>query len=217
MNFNRLLGKGRNKLKTSDGDTAAPVSRRDLLKSGGVLGGAAVLSGAAALMPRALAQADNTTLTLDVACDGRTWRFDTAFADTFAGDLMTIKRGTMFIVNGKIYPAGTIDAGLSGPDQEGAIGTWVCRGGFYFDFADIGEGAVPHAATTQYYLFDDGSALYSEGLEGGVQVVRLVTGGVGTHFGARGEVTQEEVGENDTELAGWGVPAPNIVFGFATV
>jgi hypothetical protein len=212
MKLLRMFKKGKGRSWPYDAPATAALSRRDIFKTGLVVGGAGLLSGAAAMVPTALAK--DAALTLDVACDGRTWRFDAAFADAVDGDPMAIKRGTMFIVNGKIFPSGTIDAGLSSPDQEGAIGTWVCRGCFYFDFAEISEGAVPHAATTQLYMFDDGSALYSEGLEGGLQIVRPLTGGIGKHAGARGEVTQQERGTNDTVFAGLGIAAPNIQFDF---
>lgn len=67
------------------------VSRRDLLKAGGVLIGAAALAGATSEQASAAG-----ILNLDVACDGR----------TFAIDPFRVaegpRRGDTFIINGKI-------------------------------------------------------------------------------------------------------------------
>ncbi len=153
-----------------------------------------------------------TSLTLEVACDGRTQRWD-------SGPAGTGQRGTTFIVTGKIFPAGTLAKGPTGPDSSGSIGTWVCRGTLYFDLAEIAQGKEPHAATSQLFLFDDGSQLVTEGLEGGAaEFTRLVTGGTGRYRGTRGQVTEREVGTNPTLLKpapGVEVPAPNFAFRFS--
>jgi len=202
MNFARIFN--RSESIRTDG---ANLRRRALLQSGGVLAGAAVLLGSP---PTASAHHEDY-LTLDVACDGRTWRM--IRMDPTAMDELP-KRGDTFIVSGKIYPAGTIESGLSGPDQVGSIGTWVCRG--WFNVEDITT-ETPHVATVQLYNFDDGNGLVSEGLEGGVRVRRAITGGMGRWADTRGDMTEEEVGENDTllQFGSIEVPAPNIRFVFS--
>jgi hypothetical protein len=183
------------------------MSRRAILMGGGTLLSAATLLGAA---PAALARSGQS-LILEVACDGRTFRL--VRKDPMATDQLP-SRGDTFIVNGKIYPAGTIASGLSGPDQPGSIGTWICRGWFYVE--DLAT-QTPHAATTQIYFQDDGSSLTSDGLEGGITSVRAVSGGTGRWAGVSGSVIQEEVDTNDTllDLGPVEVPAPNIRFTFS--
>lgn len=212
MNLTRSL-KGLSAERASEVEAQA-VSRRKLLKQASVLGGAALFAAAANWTPHAFAQESAGTLTLDVAQDARTWRFDNPFPD--GGDPLTVRRGATFIVQGNLYPEGTISGGLSGPDQAGAIGTWLCKGTFNHDFAEIMEGQVPHVTTTQYYVFEDGSTLVSEGYEGGAETVRAVLGGTGKYFGARGEVVEKEMEENDTLAAGV-VPGSNITFVFKLV
>ncbi len=147
---------------------------------------------------------------MDVSCDGRTFRLDNNAE-------VPLRRGAAFIVNGVIFPAGSFAKGKTGPDSAGRIGLWVCRGTFQFDLAEIAGGALPHVTTIQQYVFDDGSLLVSEGPEGGTRVIRAVYGGTGRYLGARGAVTQEEVGPNDTVITlapGVQVPAPNIHLSF---
>lgn len=131
---------------------------------------------------------------IDVACDATTFALNTAKpSDTGPA------RGASFIVNGKIYPGGTIPSG-NGFDinTPGAIGTWVCRGAF--------TGGTPAQASTQGYFFgppgmtavDD--SLASVGEEGGVTTHRPVTGGTGFYRGVVGEVKQEILGQNTSGL-----------------
>ena len=150
--------------------------------------------------------------TWDVAIDARTWRLDTTLSpdndqnpfDPFdPTKLIQVKRGNTFIVDGKIYPGGTIPPGGDfdnpspfGPDSPGSIGKWTCRGVFNFDFSDIANGAAPHVFTTQTFQFDDNNALWTDGPEGGVTTVRAVTGGTGKFAEANGQVTQETLGIN---------------------
>jgi hypothetical protein len=139
-------------------------------------------------------------IVIDVACDGTTFRLNTASpADT--GPV----RGSTFIVNGKIYPGGTIPAG-NGFDinTPGLIGTWVCRGAFNFSLSELLAGSAPGQSTTQSYLFsptgsmavDD--SLASVGEEGGVTTHRVVSGGTGVYRGLIGEVKQETLGLNSS-------------------
>ncbi len=145
---------------------------------------------------------------VDVAMDGRTWRLDDGsnpFYPTLTGNF---GRGDSFIVSGKIYIANTLQSGgdfnrpnnPAGPELPKAIGTWVCRGAFNFDFADIANGAAPHVTSTQFFYFDDGTVLMSDGAEGGTTTLRVVAGGTGRLRGAEGEVVETPLGVNDTNL-----------------
>jgi hypothetical protein len=142
------------------------------------------------------------TLVYDVACNARTFRLNRG------GTLMDAQRGDGFIVQGKIYPAGTIPPGGTienpgpfDPDTApGSIGTWVCRGTFNFDIGEILAGAHPHLFSTQYHLFDRGNALIHEGPEGGAPQLRALIGGTRGFLGASGEVLEEPLGVNITGL-----------------
>ena len=142
------------------------------------------------------------TLVYDVACDARTFRLNKS------GTLMDARRGDGFIVQGKIYPGGTIPPGGTmenpgpfNPDTApGNIGNWVCRGTFSFDISEILAGSHPHLYSAQYHLFDDGKGLVHEGPEGGAPQLRAVIGGMGGFIGAAGEVLEEPIGVNSTGL-----------------
>lgn len=149
-------------------------------------------------------QADTEqTLTLDVAFDGRT-----GIANLVDPAIKDGARGDTFVVNGKVFPGGTIPAGGTfdqpgtfDPDTRGSIGNFVCRGTMLFNAAEIAAGAAPYVVTNQLFQFNTGDVLLTEGLEAGVNTVRrAVTGGVGTYSGARGEAHLTLIGINKT---GW--------------
>src|SRR2546428_784121 len=76
-------------------------------------------------------------------------------------------RGDTFIVQGKIYPGGTIPKGngVFSPDNSGSIGTWICRGTWMVNSSELAVGASPAFDTTQIYLLpDESKQLFSEGL-----------------------------------------------------
>ena len=147
------------------------------------------LAGVAGIGFQAVAQAsddDNTnTLAFDVACDCRTFTPQAPAA-----------RGGPFIVNGKIFPAGTLPSGAATNDPTqpvngvASIGNWICRGqpGVPFPAAIASAYATaPIVLNTQYYLLNDGRGLTLEGYElpnGGAAL--SVTGGVGAFIGASG-------------------------------
>ena len=155
------------------------------------------------IQPESRADRDGVrTLVYDVACDARTFRLNKS------GTLLDARRGDGFIVQGKIYPAGTIQPGGT-PDNPGpfdpdtapgSIGTWICRGNFNFDIGDILKGANPHLFSTQLHLFGNGNGLSHEGPEGGAPEVRSLTGGMGVFSGVAGEVLEEPLGVNRTGL-----------------
>jgi hypothetical protein len=168
---------------------------------------AGVLSAVVALSGRPIAVGasereshDNTqTFVVDVAIDAHTLGLNN---DPAAAG--TPKRGTTFIVNGKIYPGGTIPSGVTAFDPAtapGSIGTWICRGVFLADFTDIFVNGSASVAfdTTQMFLFpNDGNALFTEGLEGnlGVTTHRAVTGGTGRFRRVTGTLKQQTIGVN---------------------
>ncbi len=148
---------------------------------------------------------DNIPLTIvfDVATDARSFRLNRGAA------LPEAKRGDSFIVEGKIYPGGAIPPGGSfqapgpfNPDTaSGSIGKWVFRGTFNYDFGEILAGAEPFDFGTQYFLFNDGRVLVSEGPHGGARAqLRAIIGGAGAFSGATGDVRAEIIGVNITGL-----------------
>lgn len=155
--------------------------------------------------PEANSIFDNIPITLvfDVATDARTFRINRG------APLPEAKRGDSFIVEGFIYPAGTIAPGgtLLNPGAfnpitaTGSIGKWVLRGTFNYDFGEIMAGAEPAVFGTEYFLFNDGKMLVSEGSHGGVQPqLRVIVGGGGTLSGAAGDVREQVIGTNVTGL-----------------
>jgi hypothetical protein len=201
---------------------AQRLGRRRLVRTGGLMAGAAALLAAPAV---ARAQDDVAgEATFDVALDGATVRYLNAAPGDPSGLPMI---GDTFILFGTIFPAGTFDAGNLNPDQAGAVGRWVCRGAFY---VDLPTEAVPHAVTTVMHVLGDGlsaaggpigaghDAIYHEGFEGGLpETTRAIVGGTGKYAGVQGEVFQVVRGANDTlfrvtpDIA---VPAPSYTFTF---
>lgn len=188
-------------------------SRRTMIKRGGLLAGLATLFGTTGVVASSY-EHEVETMHLDLACDGRTLAINRpAGADPDRG----IEPGDTFMLHGTIYPAGTIDQGLTGPDQEGAIGRWVCQGWFHDSLPQIQNGAFPECSTTQLYLLDGSDGLVSEGMQGGSEAIRAVTGGYGHMRYLRGDVRQRVIEVNATDLHvgdGQVLPAPNIRFDF---
>ncbi|MGH2560776.1 MAG: hypothetical protein ACRDJH_17060, partial [Thermomicrobiales bacterium] len=120
--------------------------------------------------------------------------------------------GTIFLVVGSVYPGGTIEAGLTGPEQAGAMGRWICQGVFLADVATAEPGATIVSSTVQILLGDGLSAtagrleevtdaLVTVGLEQQTgELTRTIAGGHGRYAGARGEVVQTVRGANNTVL-----------------
>jgi hypothetical protein len=141
---------------------------------------------------------DVRTLSYDVAIDVKTFSLN----NNDPANKSNPVRGSTFIVYGKIFPAGTIPSGVTSfdPNQPGSIGTWVCRGVFLADYADIASGTAKLAFhTTQLFMFaNDEMMVATEGMEGnvGVNTNRVVTGGTGLFRGVTGEELQEVIGVN---------------------
>jgi hypothetical protein len=139
---------------------------------------------------------------------------DAATTRTLYSTNGTISRGDTFIITGRIYPGGAIPAdGKFNPTNSGSIGTWTCRGVYNFDLAELNAGREPMVFTTQYFQFDDGAMLVTEGTEGVAPSVRVVTGGTARYSGVNGQVFQQFLHFNDTVDVD-GMPGFNFLFTF---
>jgi len=138
--------------------------------------------------------------------------------------------GASFIVQGTIYPAGTLtSAGLtsgllangSAEFPELLLGKWICRGwfigdsdgdGFITPEDDDAKGGIftpggKFVATTQIYDLDSDRPGAQTLVSDGVELIdldtsfrRTVTGGTGKFSRAKGQVVQTAVGVNATGL-----------------
>jgi len=158
------------------------------------------LAGLATFGVPGLVKADDDahTFSFDVACDCRTGA---------APDGQV--RGGPFVIQGKIFPSGTLPAGIDSmypTDRANSVGDWLCRG-------QSGGGAIPsaYAATpsvlnTQYYILSGPDPLHPKAaltLEGyeiitnaGESSALSITGGTGGYSGAAGDVTATGLGTN---------------------
>ena len=167
---------------------------RQLRRVGAILGVAAVVAfGAPAAAAGDPPDDKSIVLMFDVAEDAA------EFNPTFVKPTDTQpERGSFFITEGNIYPAGTIQGnpGEFDPKSGGAVGRWFCRGTHLesgSDFAISPRGVY----TAQLYLLpDEGTSISTDGLEGNGTVVRAVTGGTGQFRGYIGEQKQEFLGFN---------------------
>lgn len=207
------------------------LDRRHLLKKGLVWGGAG--AAAATLGATATATMGNLTaahadqapsLIVDVACLGHTMQVIFAPGAHPPSD----HAGSVFVIEGAIYPVGTIEGDGFDPSSIPAIGRWFCRGWL----VDSAARPQPGALTTQEYLFGEitpqrlhpPDQLVSSGLEQTAlptadptqPAIRSVIGGTGRYAGASGVVIQHANGHNTTKLGPAGVigPAPNFRFEF---
>jgi hypothetical protein len=152
-----------------------------------------VLAGLAAVAPRfrplaefqgVVRAAGGAVLTFDLAADCR----------TFVGGP---NRDDPFMINGKVFPAGTLPSGaaINDPTQSvngvKPIGNWAIRGRNSFPFQPAVAAAyssTPVAFGTEYLILDDERTLTYESyrLPSGV-VLSSVTGGTGGFSGAAGQ------------------------------
>jgi len=134
-------------------------------------------------------------LKFDVAVDCRTF-------------ITGLNRGEVFILNGKIFPAGTLPSGnaINDPTQPvngiAPIGDWINRGqngGPFPPALAPSYSSAPAFLATHYYILNDGRALTLEGYASASLVAHLsVTGGIGGFRGAAGEVGGTVLGTNVT-------------------
>jgi hypothetical protein len=137
------------------------------------------------------------TFTLDVAQDSRTFRINPA--DPAA----PLARSGLGVVNGTIYPEGTLPSGETtfDPSTPGGIGTWRCV------IAILAEPPLTGAVTYYFSLGQtkDGSEksmLIVQGLNshfvGSKPRILAIVGGTGELSRATGEVVEEVIGTNMT-------------------
>ena len=138
---------------------------------------------------------DTIVFTVDVAEDF------SLFSPTFVKPTDTQpERGSFFVTEGNIFPAGTIegDGATFDPNSTGAVGRWFCRGTHLVSATEFPTSARA-VHTAQLYLFPDESrSLATDGVEGNVPVQRALTGGTGPFKGYVGEQRQEMLGFNAT-------------------
>ncbi len=198
------------------------IARRGFLKLG-TLGLGALSIGTAAAVNVPQANAQRNRLNIDVSCDANTIRFEGPQGpnpDNPEGDPGPHPYyGASFVVQGVIYPEGTLSDTGSGLFADGTpefpdsvLGRWICRGWFIGDGGEDARGGIftpsgPFVATTQIYNLDEENPgdrlLISDGVELidlNVPFKRPVTGGSGIYRRARGEVTQTAIGANATGL-----------------
>lgn len=110
------------------------------------------------------------------------------------------ERGSFFVTEGNMYPAGTIkgDGASFDPNAAGSIGRWFCRGTHLVPASAIPDAAFWVQTAQTYLLPDDTRSIATEGVEGNGTVVRVVTGGTGKYSGYVGEQRQEFLGFNST-------------------
>jgi hypothetical protein len=111
-------------------------------------------------------------------------------------------RGSFFVTEGKIFPAGTIPAS-NGQEFDpnaaaGAIGTWFCKGTFLVKGSLFDKSAQAVLSDQVYLLSSDKQSLATTGTEGAGRTVRPVIGGTGRYAGYVGEQSQEFLGFNKT-------------------
>lgn len=109
-------------------------------------------------------------------------------------------RGSFFVTEGHIYPAGTIqgDGSDFDPTQEGSIGNWFCRGTHLVTASEIPDAPYWVDTIQLYYFPDDGQSISTDGLEGSGIIQRSVIGGTGSFAGYTGEQIQEFLGFHTT-------------------
>ena len=110
------------------------------------------------------------------------------------------ERGSFFVTEGNIYPAGTIkgDGATFDPNSGGSIGRWFCRGTHLVSASQIPAAAFWVDTAQVFLLPDDTRSITTDGLEGVGTIVRTVTGGTGRFKGYVGEQRQEFLGFNAT-------------------
>jgi hypothetical protein len=169
---------------------------------------------------------------IDVACDANSIRFGEPRgpnpADPTGDPGPHPYYGAPFVVQGIIYPQGTLNPSCQANPGEGTycgllpdgspefpdqvIGRWYCRGWFVGNGGPENVGGIftptgPFVVTTQIYDLDihqpGAKMLISEGpelIDLHTPFQRAIAGGTGPYKLARGQVTQTAIGANATGL-----------------
>jgi hypothetical protein len=108
-------------------------------------------------------------------------------------------RGSFFVTQGNIYPAGTIPR-VGGdqfdPNMSGAMGTWFCKGTFLVSGSQFDKSEMAVLSDQVYLLPNDSRSIATTGTEGNGTAIRMVIGGTGAYAGYTGEQRQEFLGFN---------------------
>jgi hypothetical protein len=111
------------------------------------------------------------------------------------------KRGSFFVTEGRVFPAGTIqgDGADFDPYQRGHVGIWICRGTHLVAASEIPAADLWVDTAQLFILGRQGiDRIATEGVEGSGTVTRIVTGGAGNLAGFIGEQRQTFLGFNAT-------------------
>jgi hypothetical protein len=187
---------------------AAPIPRRSLI-GGLALGGAALGAGAlGAVAVDKVAGASGyrrEQFTIEVACLASTMR-----TATQANQADDADGRAPFLVEGWIYPEGTIPGDGFVPTDVDSIGRWFCRGWFIID----GDRGQPHTVSHQDFVFGTitlerlfpPDTMAAVGLEGtdfrDQSSARSVIGGTGKYIGATGQVMETFFALNTSTFSG---------------
>lgn len=138
------------------------------------------------------------TLTVDVAWDCRTFNYLRGVP------LDQTVRGDGFIMNGTVFPAGTLLLGSQNndPNASGGIGSWVGRGTSTATLAQhIANPTLPAIYWTQYLSISTGMIVTEGWHAPGGTNENAVVGGSRGFRGASGDVSIETLGTNSTGCA----------------
>jgi len=155
----------------------------------------ALAAGSPVVADRAHDDKATIVFTVDVAEDAA------LFKPTFVKPTDTQpERGSFFVTEGNMYPAGTIqgDGAAFDPASAGAVGRWFCRGTHLVSGAEFPTAARGVHTAQLYLLPDENRSIATEGVEGVGTVARIVTGGTGVFRGYIGEQKQQFLGFNAT-------------------
>ena len=111
------------------------------------------------------------------------------------------ERGSFFVTEGRVFPAGTIqgDGADFDPNGRGHIGIWICRGTHLVAASEIPAASLWVNTAQLFVLGRQGKEqIATEGVEGSGTVTRIVTGGAGNYVGFVGEQRQRFLGFNPT-------------------
>jgi len=111
------------------------------------------------------------------------------------------ERGSFFVTEGRIFPAGTIegDGASFDPNRTGHIGVWICRGTHLVAASEIPAAPLWVNSAQLYVIGRQGrDQITTDGVEGAGTVTRIVTGGAGNFTGFVGEQKQTFLGFNPT-------------------
>jgi hypothetical protein len=144
-----------------------------------------------------------TTFTVDVTQDAKTNVQNDV--DPSEGQIL-FTRGDTFIVDGALYPAGTIPSGIADPDPNArVIGKYRIRGTALGNSADFnravaGDPGAPRIlffATEVFSIPDDETTILTDGVwpNARMSAHRVVLGGTGRFRGVVGEIYEENIGE----------------------